>query len=131
MRDKVLFFILGAVLATIAYFIGSMNRSGSNDEVTTFEKLHIEKSLTVGDSIIVGFKSLDDWEHNIATGEKEPNVFIVADADGAMITMGEKFLVSESDPENRIAILVGARETSPSSISLEDRINGSRTIGVR
>ena len=56
MRDKVVFFILGALLATLAYFVGDINLSAHNTEV---EGLQIIPKLLVkeiqAESIMVGF----------------------------------------------------------------------------
>lgn len=52
MRDKVLFFILGAVLATIAYFLGDLETT-AEDEYREIDHLRV-KSLHVKEGIGVG-----------------------------------------------------------------------------
>ena len=52
MRDKVVFFILGAVLATCAYFLGNMNLTAEDEvDVTRFEDI-LAGTITV-DNIVV------------------------------------------------------------------------------
>ena len=52
MKDKVLFFILGAVLATVTYFIGDLETT-AEDEYHEIDKLRV-KSLVVKNGIWVG-----------------------------------------------------------------------------
>ena len=53
MRDKVMFFLLGAVLATIAYFIGDLETLTAEDKITELDFLRVNR-LVVKDSIAVG-----------------------------------------------------------------------------
>ena len=53
MRDRIVFFVLGALLATIAYFAGDMNNLSAQGEVTHIEKLSVGE-LTVDKTLIVG-----------------------------------------------------------------------------
>lgn len=56
MRDKIVFFILGAILATTAYFAGDMRLSADNpqDEFKVIPKLLVKELLA--ESIQVGYK---------------------------------------------------------------------------
>lgn len=53
MRDKIVFFILGALLATLAYFAGDMNNAKAKDEVVIGD-LDITGNLTLAGSLKVG-----------------------------------------------------------------------------
>lgn len=53
MRDKVMFFLLGAVLATIAYFIGDLETLTAEDKITELDFLRVNR-LVAKDSIAVG-----------------------------------------------------------------------------
>lgn len=53
MRDKIVFFILGALLATLAYFAGDLEPLTAEDKFIELEKLRVN-SLMVKDSILVG-----------------------------------------------------------------------------
>ncbi len=54
MRDKIIFFILGALLATLAYSAGGIQLS-ADDDITLFEKLLV-KDLLITDSLQIGVK---------------------------------------------------------------------------
>jgi hypothetical protein len=53
MRDKVVFFILGALLATIAYFAGDMNKAGARDHFQEFEDVLVKGDLIVSGGRLV------------------------------------------------------------------------------
>ena len=53
MRDKIVFFVLGAVLATIAYLIGDLETLTAEDKITEAEILRVNR-LEVRDDIFVG-----------------------------------------------------------------------------
>ena len=53
MRDKVVFFILGALLATIAYFAGDMNKAGARDHLQEFEDVLVKGDLIVSGGRLV------------------------------------------------------------------------------
>ena len=54
MKDKVLFFILGAVLATIAYFLGDLETTAEDEyreiDALRVNRLHVKDSIVVGDT---------------------------------------------------------------------------------
>lgn len=53
MRDKVMFFILGAVLATIAYFVGDLETTAEDEfheiDVLRVNSLHVKEGIAVGE----------------------------------------------------------------------------------
>ena len=53
MRDKIVFFVLGAILATIAYLVGSLETLTAKDQITELDQLRVNK-LVVKESIVVG-----------------------------------------------------------------------------
>ena len=53
MRDKIVFFVLGAVLATIAYTIGDLETLTAEDEIIRLDHLLVNR-LQVKEDIIVG-----------------------------------------------------------------------------
>ena len=53
MRDRIVFFILGALLATLAYFAGDMNNAKAKDEVVT-EDLNVLGDLHLAGRLMVG-----------------------------------------------------------------------------
>ena len=53
MRDKIVFFVLGAILATIAYLIGDLETLTAEDEFLELGNLRVDR-LHVKDVIIVG-----------------------------------------------------------------------------
>lgn len=53
MRDKIVFFILGAVLATIAYLVGDLETLTAENKITELDTLQVN-DLFVKNSIVVG-----------------------------------------------------------------------------
>ena len=53
MRDKIVFFVLGAVLATIAYLIGDLETLTAEDKITELDFLRVNR-LVVKDGMVVG-----------------------------------------------------------------------------
>ena len=53
MKDRIVFFVLGAILATIAYFVGDMNNLSAQGDVTRIEKLSVGE-ITVDKTLVVG-----------------------------------------------------------------------------
>ena len=57
-KERIIFFVMGALLATIAYVAGDMTASSiaqdDTDDLKVFKNVHIEKSLTVGEVINMG-----------------------------------------------------------------------------
>lgn len=53
MRDKIVFFILGAALATIAYLVGDLETLTAENKITELDQLHV-KRLLVTESMAVG-----------------------------------------------------------------------------
>ena len=53
MRDRIVFFVLGAVLATIAYLIGDLETLTAEDKITELETLRVN-NLIVRNDIVVG-----------------------------------------------------------------------------
>ena len=104
MRDRVVFFILGALLATFAYFVGEMNLSAHNFEVGEHQvipnlivgKLLVNESIQVGgedsNRIRMGF---DDDLVRIdllsANGKKHIALIVTKETgeDGAFIAIGD------------------------------------------
>lgn len=55
MRDKIVFFVLGAVLATIAYLVGDLETLTAENKITELDhlrvnRLHVTGSMGVGDT---------------------------------------------------------------------------------
>ena len=72
MKDKVVFFILGALLATLAYFVGDINLSADNelDGLEVIPKLLV-KNLQA-ESILVGFS--DTYRIRIAANHESATI---------------------------------------------------------
>ena len=99
MRDKIVFFVLGAVVATIAYFIGDLETLTAEDEFLEIDflrvnRLHVKESIVVKESIAVG-------------GTGKSVIVIMADNERAEISM-----FGAEVPENRDDVI------DPPSISL-------------
>ncbi len=73
MRDKVVFFILGALLATLAYFVGDINLSAEND-IEVLPQLLV-KNLQA-ESIMVGFS--DTYRIRMAANHDETTIGLLS-----------------------------------------------------
>ena len=84
MKDKVLFFLLGSVLATMAYFIGDINLS-MDEKNLVVDPISVREHLTVGGSVYVSasFKSTDGDD------KKHPMLILSADANRAALMITE------------------------------------------
>lgn len=58
MKDKIVFFVLGAVLATVAYFVGDMDNLSADSEIGSMEfdtvvveNLYVKDKLTVSEYV--------------------------------------------------------------------------------
>ena len=47
MKDRIIFFVLGAILATIAYFVGDMSKVSAQNGRAVFDELVVRDKLTV------------------------------------------------------------------------------------
>ena len=74
MTDKVVFFILGALLATLAYFAGDMHLSAEN-ELEVIPKLLVKK--LIAESIEVGFS--DTYRIRMIANHKSASVNLLSD----------------------------------------------------
>ena len=54
MRDRIVFFVLGAIIATVAYFVGDMSNISAQNGRAVFDKLVVRDTLTVGKRVLVG-----------------------------------------------------------------------------
>ena len=123
MRDRIIFFVLGALLATLAYFAGDMQLSAHNVEkegMQFISSLLTEGILTkqiVAESIVVGFKGdyriRMEANHEAATIQlfspdetRGITLWITKESgvDGAFITIGDdtgKVRVMDTSSVNR------------------------------
>lgn len=73
MKDRIVFFVLGAVLATVAYFAGDMDKAGAQEDVKVFD----------GDVIINGLLSVNSGKMaikydplNLSEADKIPSAIV-------------------------------------------------------
>jgi len=70
MRDRVVFFILGAVLATVAYFVGDMNPISAQSDTKFFDgNVVIDGSLHVKGGKLIVSHALPGRKHNVVSIE--------------------------------------------------------------
>ena len=100
MRDKIVFFILGAILATTAYFAGGMRLSADNqqDELEVIPKLLVKELLA--ESIQVGFKDT----HQIQMGFDNDSARIRLSASNGKQLIGISVTKENGDDAAFIAI---------------------------
>lgn len=100
MKDRIVFFVLGAVLATIAYFAGDMNQATGQSGIRVIdENVSIKGNLHVKGFILIGDSS------------KRPDNSIVLTPGGEKPKEGPAILLSyEKDrqtKENAASVLIG------------------------
>ena len=49
MKDRIIFFVLGAIVATVGYFIGSLKSTPTERDTPVFENIRVKQSLIVGE----------------------------------------------------------------------------------
>ena len=80
MRDRIIFFVLGALLATLAYFAGDMQLSAHNTEIEgkqIIPKLFVEEIQVLSDLIVGG-----SGRYSIRmNADHEKAIFMIRDPD--------------------------------------------------
>ena len=94
MRDKIVFFILGALLATLAYFAGDMNDAKAKDEVVIGD-LDVTGNLTLAGSLRVGGGTIlltnrDDISQRVTITASDKQASIILDNQIDPNTLGSK-----------------------------------------
>ena len=79
MKDKVMFFLLGAVLATIAYFVGDLETLTAEDgyreiDALRVNRLHVKDGIGVGDigKKYIMIKTDNEWAQISLYGAEMP-----------------------------------------------------------
>ncbi len=86
MRDRIVFFILGAVLATVAYFAGDMNKAGAQDD----EKVFAGDVIINGSLFVDGGKIMLHDHFDVQEGVDELSyVSITVDKEGANLSLNK------------------------------------------
>lgn len=87
MKDKVVFFILGAVLATFAYIAGNVSHVKAKDETTVDNLIVNDKLILRGDATIHGTLKVIK---TVAVGDDLNNPYVIINANpetaGIMVT---------------------------------------------
>lgn len=139
MKDKVVFFILGALLATIAYLAGDLETSTAQDKTVELEKLRVAQ-LFITDTLMVGDRgamyveiTADNQSARLSLhGTKvernpdldKPYVILRASVDGAIIQARSH----SKRPEAVVHLGIGGSEGEyVSGIMLED-LNGKKYV---
>ena len=76
MRDRIIFFVLGALLATFAYFAGDMQLSAQNaeiGEIKVIPKLLVRELMA--ESITVGY--FDTYQIRMKANRNEANIHLL------------------------------------------------------
>ena len=107
MKDKVVFFILGTVLATFAYVAGNVSQVKAKDEMTVDRLIVKEKLILEGDAKIHG--TLDVVKRiQVGNGLNEPYVIISVEPEGASILAAHRAYIDRRD-SHTIRIFTGDR----------------------
>lgn len=86
MREKIVFFILGAVLATIAYFVGNVNTVTANDELVVRRLTVSDRLILLGDAAIDG-RLVVKGRIEVGFETNKPGIIMDADSDAAQILL--------------------------------------------
>ena len=77
MRTKILFFLLGAVVATLAYMVGSIN---ANDQATKVDWLHVSEGIIIGNNKLeVGSRVMIVPDRILVAGKNNTTTLITQD----------------------------------------------------
>ena len=74
MREKIVFFILGAVLATLAYFAGDMNDISALEEPAVLDKLTVD--TLVAKKIIINKEGPDKSSIGMFIMDNKPYIYL-------------------------------------------------------
>lgn len=77
-KQKLAYIVLGAMIASIGYFIGTFNNPNAEDEVARVKELIVSESITVGDRVVIS-----------------PEGIIIATPQGVTAIMGHQILITE------------------------------------
>lgn len=125
MKDKIVFFILGALLATLAYFAGDVNLSAVDHDIESFDTLVVEK-LIVGKTLSVGLENF-----NVQPGTADPHVIMSANDDRAFISIARDIGSPTLPPHQRKVIFVAIDKDKGSPfIVLSDGKGEIREIAI-
>ncbi len=126
MKSKITFFVLGAILATIAYFLGDMNDISAQNDTAVFDTVIVEGDLFVRKSArIKGIMLAEDGlvvrgfltvEHKLPANKKNM-VTIIADENGT--TIGQHMEFSRGNPRSSLM-----KETNHSIWSVNNEFTG-------
>ena len=94
MRDKIVFFILGALISTLTYFAGDMNNVKAKDEVV-IGNLDITGNLTLAGSLKVGggtilLTNTNDISQRVTITASDKQAAIILDNQIDPNTLGSK-----------------------------------------
>jgi hypothetical protein len=93
MKDKVVFFILGALLATLAYFAGDMSDVKAKNEVVVARQVTVEDGSGSSVSLIVSEGTPGILISNKKNGETVSQIFMVAGSNPST-EYGESAIIS-------------------------------------
>ena len=99
MRDRVVFFLLVAIVATVAYFVGDMEKVDAQDNSRIFDNVVIK-----GELVITGGKLVVEDNENL--NNRNANTFGVIVSDGhVLVTIdNHKGAIRAGEPSSEIII---------------------------
>lgn len=110
MRDRVVFFLLGATVATIAYFVGDMKKVDAQNNTRVFDNVHIKGELLItGGGLII--------RNNEDLSRVDVNTFGVLVRDDFVGIALENYVRSIRAGEPSSRVLIGAFEDENGSKS--------------
>ena len=88
MRDKIVFFILGAMLATVAYFAGNANKVDADGELVVKQLTVTDSLILLGDAAVDG-RLLVNERIEVGLEPNKPRIMMEVDSNQAQIIVTE------------------------------------------
>jgi len=102
MRDKIVFFILGAVLATLAYYIGSESNASADGELVVKQLTVTDSLILLGDAAVDG-RLLVNERIEVGLESNKPRIMMEVGTSQAQIIVTEN---ADEDVSNQHYILL-------------------------
>ena len=88
MKDRIVFFILGAVLATLAYYAGSENNVDADGELVVKQLTVTDSLILLGDAAVDG-RLLVNERFEVGLEPNKPRIMMEVDSNQAQIIVTE------------------------------------------
>ena len=106
MRDRIIFFVLGALLATFAYFAGNVDIGAADDELVVRRLTVSDQLILLGDAVIDG-RLLVNERIEVGLESNKPRIMLGVDSNQAQVFLTEN--VDEKASEAYSVMLIAGK----------------------